>query len=111
MALAAALKKLFTSTVTIAPLSSLDKFAKPTFGTAVSYSAKIERASERIVTNSGDEEVAGYKIFLATTTIPGVDAEITLPENYTPRTPKILEVRPVSDHHGINHIVVMTGVR
>lgn len=109
MALAAPLRKFFTSTVTIAPLSSIDEWAKPTFGTAVSYSAKIERASERVITNSGDEVVAGYKIFLDTTTIPDVSAEITLPTGYDPTTPKILQVRPVSDHNGINHIVVVTG--
>ena len=107
MALAVPLRKLFTSAVTLASLSSIDKWGKSSFGSAVSYRAKIERASELVMTNSGDEVTGRYKVFIDTTTIPSVSDQITLPSGYEPTTPKILQVRPVSDHRGVNHVVVM----
>ena len=88
----------------------MDKYGSPTYGTAVSYSAKVEESEKTHTTVSGQEVAGGYKIFLDTTSIPDINGQLTMPTGFSPTNPPILAVRPVSDHNGINHIVIETGV-
>ncbi len=101
---------LFKQTVTIAPKTgtSTDGYNKPTFGTAVSYLAKIEMSSENVRVSDNEEKISSRKIFINTQTAPDTDDLLTLPAGFEPLTPKILEVRTISDNVGINHIVLIT---
>lgn len=100
--------KFFNQTVTIEPKSGKDGYNKPTFGTAVSYKAKIEQSVENVRTDDNTEVVSSRKVFLNTQTAPSTTDQLTLPTGFEPLQPKILAVRIVTDDIGINHIVVMT---
>ncbi len=106
----AIVSKFFKQTVTIEPHTgtSTDGYNKPTYGTAVSYSAKIEMAVENIRTDEQEDVVSSRKIFLSTQTAPATVDKITLPAGFEPLNPKILAVRTVTDDVGVNHIVLMT---
>ena len=109
MPLHVALSKFFNQTVTIAPWASADDYNKPTYGTAVSYKAKIESDRRMIRTDFDMEEKSTRKIFLNTivTTITTKD-QLTLPAAFAPINPKILSIRTVTDVSGISHIVIQT---
>lgn len=109
MALNTGLKKFFNQDVTIAPWSSAGTYNEPTYGTAVSYKAKIENRRTMIRTDFGMEEKSTRKIFLFTeTTTFTTKDQITLPAAFAPTTPKILSVRIVTDIPGISHVVIET---
>ena len=107
MALAQPLKELFYHTVTIAPRSGYDEYAKPTYGAAVSYKAKIEQSGKLIMNAQGEEVVGKYTLFLDTTTPPDVNGQLTMPSGFE-TVNKIIAIRPVSDEFGINHVMVET---
>jgi len=107
MALAIALKKFFYHTITIAPRSGYDEYAKPTYGTTVSYKAKIEQSGKLVMNQQGEEVVGRYTIYLDTTTPPDVNGNLTMPTGFE-TVNQIIAVRPVTDHNGINHVIVET---
>jgi hypothetical protein len=104
-----ALKKLFIYEITLEPYSGQDGYAKPSYGTAKTYKARIERTRTMIRAADGHEEVSERRIFLDTTdtTITTKD-RITLPTAFTPTKPKIIDVQVVSDHKGVHHVVLFT---
>lgn len=103
------LKPYFNQTVTIAPLSSRDGYGKPTYGTAASYKAKIEMATEIIRMDNGEDVKSTRKIFLdSTDTSITVHDKLTLPSAFPPVNPKIFAVRAVLDREGLHHIVLVT---
>lgn len=108
MAIAKALKKLFNQEVTIEPRSGRDGYNKPTYGTAVTYKAKIEMAARAFRTDDQREIASPRKIFLFTQNTIDPEDKITLPAAFAPINPKILDVRTVTDLPGIHHIVLTT---
>lgn len=109
MPLHPALSPFFNVTVSITPFVSYDSFNKPTYGTAVNYSAKVENSRMMLRTDFGMEEKSTRLIYLNTqvTTITTRD-KLTLPAALAPVNPKILSVRTVYDVQGVNHIVLIT---
>jgi hypothetical protein len=112
MAIDAALEELFDTTVTVAPRSGIDDYTKPTYGSAVTYSAHIERAEELLRTDVGQERVSKRKVFLYNaagwtgSNMPTANSQLTLPATHPPTTPQIIMVQPVSDENGIHHVVL-----
>ena len=109
MALSQHLAPFFNQTVTIAALSTEVDFGASTYGTAVSFKAKIEAHTINIRTDFDREIKSTRLIYLNTqvTTISTKD-QLTLPAAFTPITPLILSVRIVLDRDGISHIVLRT---
>lgn len=102
------------ATVTIAPWISDDANANPTYGTAVSYSARISIKDELVRSHDGREIVAKGKVYLAAglqpiTTVPTTRDKITLPSQYVPTNPPILDVIPSQDQFGIHHVELVIG--
>ena len=97
------------ASVSISPRTDVDGAGKPTFGTAVSYKARIEMRNVRSRDAQGREIVGRGIVFLATTTIPGSNSKITLPAGYDPLVPVLLEVRPVPDEYGTHHVELIIG--
>lgn len=55
---------LMSSTVSVAPRTGLDRYGKPSFGTAVSYRAHISRRKMLVRTIGGQEVESGQQIHL-----------------------------------------------
>lgn len=105
MSFEADLADLMPHTVTIAPRSSQDEYGAPTYGTAVSYSARVVEKATRYVDVEGRENVASTVVWgrgHASTGIPNVgpEARLTLPDGSTPAIVSF-EVYPDDggDHH------------
>ena len=104
-----ALKKFFTETVTITPWVSEDDFGKPVYGTACQIKAKIERQERATRTEEGITIRSRRLIYLFSTDTSFTTKDLlTLPVGYEPTDPKIIDVRIVSDHRGVHHIVLET---
>src|SRR5574342_898332 len=85
------------TTVTIEPYSTGDEYGVASYGTAVTYAARVESRSRWIAGIAGAEIAARGRVYLGTTTIPSVKDRLTLPSGYTPSQPPILEAYPVTD--------------
>ncbi len=105
----ALVSRLFVHTVTLEPFVSRDVYGKPTYGAPITVKAKIEKSEEQLLTPEGQSLVSSRKVFLAsqdTSITP--EWRLTLPAGFGPTQPQILQVRPVNDHNGVNHIVLIT---
>jgi hypothetical protein len=110
------LKKYFTWTVTIEPFVSEDKFNRPTYGAAVTYKAKIERAERE--TRADDQHVVrSRRLIYLLTTNTGITTKdrLTVPAALEPlfeaRNPKIIDVRSVTKlgpNGGVHQMVLET---
>ena len=100
---------LMADTVTVAPWSSQSASGVPTYGAAVSYTARVEMKNHLIVDAQGREVLARGRVFMATTTVPSVKDKVTLPSRYVPVSPPILAVSPASDNLGMHHVTLEIG--
>lgn len=96
-------------TVTVEPYSGQSAYGESTYGTAVTYPARVEMKSRRLAGLGGVEIAARGRIFLGTTTVPSAKDRITLPASFVPTQPPILDASPVNDESGIHHVVVFIG--
>jgi len=97
---------LMPHTVTVAPVSSIDGFGNPTFGTAVSYTARVVGKVQMVRTVRGEEKSSTKTVYLATTTVIAPDALVTLPAGEVPLSPPILAVGTFPDEAGAHHTVL-----
>lgn len=101
------LRDLFPHEVTIAPWTGQNRHGEATYGTSVTYRAKIERGNRQIAAGAGDRAIVPkHKIFLAEAVLVDPRDQITLPLEFGNRdssgefsspTPIIREVVPVYD--------------
>lgn len=77
--------------------------------TATSYPARIEMKNHLIVDRTGRTVVARGRIFLGTTTVPDIKDKVTLPSQYSIRTPPIIDVNPCDDESGVHHVTLEIG--
>lgn len=102
------------ATVQVAPYVSDDQYGKPTYGADVAYSARISIKDELVRSHDGREIAARGKVYLFSTvppitTVPTTRDRITLPAQYVPTKPPILDVQPETDQAGIHHVVLVIG--
>lgn len=90
--------------VTIEPFASLDPYGTTTYGTAVTYQARVQGKSQMVTSQSGEEVVSLVQVYLNGTVTP--QDRITLPAPFSPTQPSILAVQRVSDEYGQHHQVV-----
>lgn len=110
MALSQHLAQFFNQTITIAPFSTEGDFGGGmTYGTTVSYKAKIEAHVINIRTDF-DREIKSTRLIYLNTQVTTISTKdlLTLPAAFAPITPLILSVRTVLDRDGISHIVLRT---
>lgn len=99
----APLLSLLVDTVTVAPYASQDAAGQATYGTATSYAALVEYASEKVTTvgtldgRGGTAVVFHAVVHLDGRPAIGLRDKLTLPSGETPR---ILSVRSYSDQSG-----------
>lgn len=92
-------------TVTVEPFVSFDQYSAKTYGSAVTYRARVQGKTQMVMTLSGEEAVSTVTVYLAAGTI-GAQDRITLPSPFAPTQPNILSVQRVSDESGQHHIAV-----
>lgn len=109
MALFPAVRDLFPHTVTWEAYSSQNAYGEPTYAAAITYPARVEMRSRLIAGSGGNEITARGRIFLHSTGIPTTRDRITLPSGFDPTQPPLLDVNPVYDDRGLDHVVVLFG--
>lgn len=100
------LLSLFSQTITIAPYSGQNSYGESTWGTAVSYAARVEGKMQMVRDSLGAERVSSVTCYVATTTAISPKDKLTLPSGWTPASPPILAVQRQTDELGDHHIVV-----
>jgi len=98
-------------TVTVAPVTSRDKFGTRTYGAAVSYPARVVEEQRRITTLDGVEGMSSHTVWIAPHTSSGIpnlgpESLITLPDG---STPPILRVEVYPDEEGDHHWKIYLG--
>lgn len=98
---------LMPDTVSYEPLASRDGEAKPSFGTLVSYRARVVykeiRTSNRA---SGQDAIGAGEVWFAGVLTPTIDDRITLPGG---AQPNILNWSTYTDEDGPHHTKVIFG--
>jgi len=93
------------ASITIAPFASRDKYSAPTYGTAVSYPARVIYKRTLIRRSDGSEKLAKGMIWCGAADVQEVD-QITLPDG---TTPPILSADEFHDETGFSHTKIMFG--
>src|SRR6185436_8554371 len=98
---------LMPDTVTYEAMTGRDGQSKPTYGTAVSYRARVVykyiRTSNRA---SGQDAVGTGEVWLAGILYPNIDDRITLPDG---SQPIIVNWNVFTDETGPHHTVIIFG--
>ena len=102
MAFDEGLRDLMAATLTIAPVSSRDKFGAITYGDAVTYSCRLTERQENVVTFNGSQVLAGSVAWCAPHASSGIpnltpDCKVTLPDG---STPTLLRFETIADEQG-----------
>lgn len=101
---------MMSDTVTITPWTSQSGSGVPTYGgTAYTITCRIEMKNHLIIDNQGREIMARGRIIMATTTIPSILDQITLPSDYVPTNPPILAVNVEPDDISSHHVTLEIG--
>lgn len=94
-----------------APDGSFTARGQPGLGAAVSIQARIVEENTIIFDDEGLQRVAAVTIWLATTSVLDPEGKLTLPANFTPRCPPILEVARFPDEDGAHHTRIRVTAR
>lgn len=99
---------LMADTVVIQPFlgMSTDGYAQPRYGAATTYRARIEQGPKRIIGFDGQEVVSAVKVIVGSTAAITVKDLLTLPDDFSPRSPAILRVESVRDGSAPHHAVL-----
>lgn len=93
--------------ITLAAVSSRDQYGKPTYGTAATYSARVNYKQTRIVNRTnGQDAIATGIVWISGTPTITIDDRITLPDG---STPVILNWETLADEDGAHHTKVFFG--
>jgi hypothetical protein len=103
-------RELMTETVTVAPKSGQDQYNVPTFGTAVSYQARIVGKIMELRDRRGEEVTTTFELWLDTVDTIQPDAQLILTgSKWIDTTPEIFTVRRVTDENGDSHVQISCG--
>ena len=105
-----ALIDLFDRTVTIEPYASQTIAGKPSYGTAVSYVARIMMKDVGVRTLEGTVVVGRGKVYLPAVVAVSTRDRITIPSDFVGDVnPPILSVSTVDDEFGGSYTVLVIG--
>lgn len=94
-------------TVTLAPRTGLNDHGEPTYGTAVSYQARVSYRSHKVRGPDGEDVMARGAVWLQSTALAKVTDRLVLPEGETPAV--ILAVEKHADEAGGHHVKIHFG--
>jgi hypothetical protein len=100
---------MMSSTVAIAPQTGVDRYGKPTYGTAVSYIAHLSRKRRMVRTAAGQEIVSDQSVVLNTNVDVPMTSQVTLSTADVGSTeswaihPLIVSVLRAFDQNGPHH--------
>ena len=98
---------LMPSTVSVKELVSVNSYGDPTYSTgATSYRALVEQKPTLIRNFSGEEVVAMYTVYVASTEALSPTSFYTLPNG---DTPEVQSITVAYDEDGIHHNVLYLG--
>lgn len=100
------LLSMFSQTITVAPYVSQNSYGEPTYGTAVSYTARVQGKMQMVRDSMGQERVSTATCYVATTAVIGPKDRLVLPSGFSPASPPILSVQRQADELGDHHIVI-----
>jgi hypothetical protein len=107
MALESDFLAMSTQTITVEPLSTVNAYGAPTFGTSTTYRAYIEPGTFITKNLQGVEEVASAMVYvLSSSASLAVQDRVTLPDG---RKPKLIRVDILNDDEGQHHIEAAIG--
>ncbi len=99
--------KLAPQTVTIAPLSTTTLYGAPSYGTAVSYSASVQRRAQLVAGPDGREVTSRTQVFVMSSSASVSEQDrLTLGDGTTPR---IIAVETWADDQGQHSVTVHCG--
>lgn len=97
-------------TITIEPWASFkDGGTGSNYGTAYTSACRIEMRNHQAVTKDGRTVTARGRVYLLSLTIPSIKDRVTLPSEYTPNQPPIIDVNVDDDETGNHHITLVLG--
>jgi len=103
-------RDLMTETVTYAEQTGQNQYNEPTFGTPVSYQARVVGNLMELRNKRGEQVTSTVEIWLDTVDTITTDGQITLSgSEWVDTTPEIFTVRRVTDDKGDSHIQVSCG--
>lgn len=100
------------TSVTVAAQTSMDRYGKPTYGTAKTYKAHLSFDRKVVRSMTGEEAMSGRSLHLITTDTILATARVTLSTSLTRSTdaaeirPPILSVSQAFDQTGAHHTVL-----
>ena len=97
---------LLPDSVTIEPYTGADGYGAPTFGSAISYKARIEWGPKNVLDAQGQEVVSKARVFIATSNAIDTRSRITLPAGRGPVTPPIMMVKAVTAMRKTHHTCI-----
>lgn len=105
------LEDLMPHTVMLSSIASVDQYAKPTYGTSITYTARVIEKMERVVDMNGYDSLSNTVVWIApneTYGLPVVDSHtrITLQDG---SNPPILNFEKIPDETGYHHIKIYCG--
>ena len=102
--------ELMPFTVTVAPKSGQNQYNEETYGTAVSYQARIAGKIMELRDSRGEESTTTFEVWLDTVDTISPDAQLTLTgAEWIDTTPEIFTVRRVTDENGNSHVQISCG--
>jgi len=107
-----ALDELFTTTVQLAQVSSVDMYGKRTYGSNVAYSARVIEEFVRIVDFYGRDALATHTVWIRPTSAGLLPTAVTPDDRLTladGTVPNILGISTIPDEDGDHHIKIYCG--
>ena len=103
-------RELMPYTVTIAPKSGQNQYNEATFGTPVTYQARVAGKIMELRNKRGEQVTTTFELWIDTTDTIAPDAKLTLTgATWVDTTPEIFTVRRVSDENGDSHVQISCG--
>lgn len=95
----------FEDTVTIEPFASITSAQVISYGSAVTYSALVQRGAKRVINQQGREVISNVQVIIPERVAVDQRSRLTLPAGFVPLQPPILGVEPLKGL-GMDHTVV-----
>lgn len=97
---------LMAHTISLTPWTGQNQYGEPSYGAAVSYTARVQGKMRMVRDSTGTERVSTVTCYVATTATISPKDKLTLPSGFTPATPPILAVERQADERGDHHVVI-----
>lgn len=104
----ASLVGFFEDTVTVEPFSSMDSVQAPSYGTAVTYRALVERGARKTIDQKGREVISNISVLIPERVHVDQRSRITLPTGFVPLQPPIVGIEPLKGL-GLDHTRILLG--